>query len=83
MAITKKPLINNQSNTLLSNIINKGGSSPTSQGIDQNNNVKITIRLSRKMITIIDSYLEKNISKKTRTCWLREAIEEKIKKEIT
>jgi hypothetical protein len=34
-------------------------------------------------LDIIDNYLENSISKKTRTCWVREAVEEKIKKDIT
>lgn len=83
MAIAKKPSSNNQNINLTDAIISKGGSSPSEQLYDENNNIKLTIRLSSKMLNIIDNYLENSISKKTRTCWVREAVEEKIKRDIT
>ena len=82
MAIAKKPSSNNKNIDLTDAIISKGGSSPSEQLYNENNN-KLTIRLSSKMLNIIDNYLENSISKKTRTCWVREAVEEKIKRDIT
>lgn len=82
MAIAKKPSANQRNIDLTDAIINKGGSSPSEQLHEENNNIKVTIRLTSKMINIIDDYLEKSISKKTRTCWVREAVEEKIKRDI-
>lgn len=35
------------------------------------------------MLNIIDEYLERSISNKTRTSWVREAVEEKISRDIT
>ena len=82
MSITKKPLRKVLNEDYTEAIINKGGSSPVNLEVDRNDNIKITIRLPCKMLNIIDLYLEKSISKKTRTCWLKEAAEEKIEKEI-
>lgn len=79
MTIAKKPSIIK----LTESIINKGGSSPLSDLPKKNKNFKVTLRLSSKMIDMIDNYLKKSISNKTRTCWIREAVEEKIRKEIT
>lgn len=83
MAIAKKPSSHNKNIDLTDAIISKGGSSPSEQLYEENNNIKLTIRLSSKMLNIIDNYLENSISKKTRTCWVREAVEEKIKRDIT
>ena len=86
MAITKKPINKKINSSFTDAIINKGGSSPNDIKdiiIDTNESIKITIRLPNKMLNIIDNYLENSISKKTRTSWLRDAAEEKIKKEIT
>ena len=58
MAIAKKPSSNNQNINLTDAIISKGGSSPSEQLYDENNNIKLTIRLSSKMLNIIDNYLE-------------------------
>jgi len=82
MAIAKKPSSNNKNIDLTDAIISKGGSSPSEELYNENNNIKLTIRLSSKMLNIIDNYLENSISKKTRTCWVREAVEEKIKRDI-
>jgi hypothetical protein len=82
MVIAKKPLVNKDSVNLTNTIINKGGGSPKEQIYEENKNIKITIRLPSKMLNIIDTYLADSISNKTRTCWLREAIEEKVEKEI-
>jgi hypothetical protein len=82
MVIAKKPLVNKDSVNLTNTIINKGGTSPKEQIYEENKNIKITIRLPSKMLNIIDTYLADSISNKTRTCWLREAIEEKVEKEI-
>lgn len=76
MVIAKKPLNNSKNIALTDLIISKGGTSPSDTLCDENT----TVRLSSKMLNIIDQYLKTSISKKTRTCWLREAIEEKIKK---
>jgi len=86
MAISKKPISKKISNSFTDSIINKGGSSPNDVSniiIDTNESIKITIRLPSKMLNIIDDYLKNSISKKTRTSWLREAAEDKIKKDIT
>jgi hypothetical protein len=83
MAITKKPTKDTNYNKLADSIINKGGSSPINLGDDKKNQIKLTLRLPRKMLDIIDCYLEESISEKTRTQWLREAAEEKIAREIT
>jgi len=86
MAITKKPINKKINSSFTDAIISKGGSSPNDIKdiiIDTNESIKITIRLPNKMLNIIDNYLENSISKKTRTSWLRDAAEEKIKKEIT
>ena len=86
MAITKKPINKKINSSFTDAIISKGGSSPNDIKdiiIDTNESIKITIRLPNKMLNIIDNYLENSISKKTRTSWLREAAEEKIKKDIT
>ena len=83
MAIAKKPSTNKMNIGLINTIINKGGSSPSEQLYEENKNLKVTIRLPSKMLNMIDNYLEGSISKKTRTCWVREAVEEKIKKDIT
>ena len=81
MTITKRPSRKIKDEILTDAIISKGGSSPLEiQTI--NHNIKITIRLPNKMLKIIDNYLENSISKKTRTSWIKEAVEEKIKKEI-
>lgn len=91
MAIIKKP--SKKNNELIDAIISKGGGSPITsernenasiniKEEDANDHVKITLRLPHKMLNIIDRYLEKSISKKTRTVWLREAAEEKIDREI-
>lgn len=82
MVIAKKPLSNSKNIALTDLIISKGGTAPSDTLCNENTNIKITIRLSAKMLNIIDQYLETSISKKTRTCWLREAIEEKINKDI-
>lgn len=82
MVIAKKPSIHKKNIDLTDAIISKGGSSPSEQLYEENNNIKVTIRLSSKMLNMIDNYLEKGISKKTRTCWVREAVEEKIKRDI-
>lgn len=82
MAIVKKPFSDKGKFDLTDEIISKGGSSPSDQLYEENNNVKVTIRLTSKMLYIIDNYLKNSISKKTRTCWVREAVEEKIKRDI-
>jgi hypothetical protein len=83
MAITKKPFRKKVDDKITSAIINRGGGSPYSEACDSNNeNKKVTIRLSEKMLNIIDEYLTNCISNKTRTSWVREAVEEKIKREI-
>lgn len=82
MAIVKKPTTNKMNIDLTDAIINKGGSSPSEQAEEENKNLKVTIRLPSKMLNMIDNYLEKSISKKTRTCWVKEAVEEKIKRDI-
>jgi len=82
MAIAKKPIANKMNIDLTDAIISKGGSSPSEQMYEENKNLKITIRLPSKMLDMVDNYLEKSISKKTRTCWVKEAVEEKIKKDI-
>lgn len=83
MVIAKKPFSKKMNIDLTDAIISKGGSSSSEQLHHENKNVKVTIRLSSKMINIIDNYLEKSISKKTRTCWVREAVEEKIERDIS
>lgn len=77
MAITRKPL-----STIEKKIIEKGGSSPTASNQETNNLTKITLRLPFNMLRIIDNYLLKHISKKNRTQWIKEAIAEKIEKDI-
>ena len=77
MAITRKPL-----STIEKKIIEKGGSSPTASNQENNNLTKITLRLPFNMLRIIDNYLLKHISKKNRTQWIKEAIAEKIEKDI-
>lgn len=83
MVIAKKPFSKKMNIDLTDAIISKGGSSSSGQLHHENKNVKVTIRLSSKMINIIDNYLEKSISNKTRTCWVREAVEEKIERDIS
>ncbi|MFU7503151.1 MAG: hypothetical protein ACE1S7_07170 [Candidatus Tisiphia sp.] len=83
MVIAKKPFSKRINIDLTDAIISKGGSSSSEQLHHENKNIKVTIRLSSKMINIIDNYLEKSISKKTRTCWVREAVEEKIERDIS
>lgn len=83
MVIAKKPFSKMINIDLTDAIISKGGSSSSEQLHHENKNIKVTIRLSSKMINIIDNYLEKSISKKTRTCWVREAVEEKIGRDIS
>lgn len=86
MAITKKPINKKVSDSFTNTIINKGGSSSNDindTSVDTNESVKVTIRLPSKMLNMIDNYLKNSISKKTRTSWLREAAEDKIKKDIT
>ena len=78
MAIAKKPSNNKSNIDLTDAIISKVGSSPSEQLYEENNHIKITLRLPSRMLNIIDKHLEKSISKKTRTCWIREALEEKI-----
>lgn len=80
MAIVKKPSTNHINNKLADAIISKGGESPSEY--EDNSNIKVTIRLTTKMLNLIDNYLKKSINKKTRTCWVREAVEEKIKRDI-
>lgn len=82
MTIAKKPVTTKVDIGLTDKIISKGGSSPYEQCYEENKHLKITLRLPEKMLNIIDNYLEKSISKKTRTLWIREAVEEKMKKEI-
>ena len=81
MALIKKPLHNKSNEGLIDSIINKGGSSP-SFDTNKNRSIKITIRLPHDMLSMIDVYLKRSISKKTRTCWIREAVAEKIEKDI-
>lgn len=84
MPIVKKPSRSQQNQKLTEEIINRGGSGPSNHyKEDKNENVKITIRLSEKVLNIIDAHLVESISKKTRTSWVREAVEEKISREIT
>jgi hypothetical protein len=84
MAIAKKPSRKQKSEELTEIIINKGGSSPNNNSSNsKNENIKVTIRLSEKVLNIIDEYLERSISNKTRTSWVREAVEEKISRDIT
>ena len=63
MAIAKKPSTNQKNIDLTDAIINKGGSSPSEQVYEQvyeeNSNIKVTIRLTSKMLNIIDNYLSK------------------------
>ena len=82
MAISRKPYYDQKKVNLTDAIISKGGSSPSEQLSKENDNIKLTLRLPSRMLCIIDDYLEKCISNKTRTYWIREAIEEKMKKEI-
>ena len=63
MAIAKKPSTNQKNIDLTDAIINKGGSSPSEQVYEENSNIKVTIRLTSKMLNIIDNYLENSISK--------------------
>lgn len=77
MSITRKPL-----STIEKKIIEKGGSSPTTSNTENSNLIKITLRLPFNMLRIIDNYLLNNISKKNRTQWIKEAIAEKIAKDI-
>ena len=77
MAITRKPL-----SIIEKKIIEKGGSSPTTSSAEGNRLTKITLRIPSNMLHIIDTYLSSNISKKNRTQWIKEAIAEKIEKDI-
>lgn len=81
MVVSRKPLHNNQYDNLTDTIINKGGSSPFRIS-EENHNIKITIRLSSKMLNMLDKYLKNSIKQKTRTSWIREAVEEKFEKDI-
>ena len=84
MAIAKKQSRKQPNEELTQVIINRGGSSPNIESSDnKNENIKVTIRLSEKVLNIIDEYLAKSISNKSRTSWVREAVEEKIKRDIT
>ena len=77
MAITRKPL-----SIIEKKIIEKGGSGPTTSSAEGNSLTKITLRIPSNMLHIIDTYLSSNISKKNRTQWIKEAIAEKIEKDI-
>jgi hypothetical protein len=83
MAIAKKPSNNKRDIDLTDAIISKGGSSSSEQLFEENHHIKVTIRLPSKMLNMIDNYLAKSIGKKTRTCWVREAVEEKIKNDLS
>ena len=91
MAVTKKPFRAKVDKRTIDQIINRGGTSSCDQDNgfknDQDNNLKnenvrVTIRLTTKMLDIIDQYLINCMSKKTRTAWVREAVEEKIIRDI-
>ena len=85
MVISKKPLYKKSK---IDSIIDKGGSSPDKNEYLQSSNndlqetAKVTIRLSIDMLKIIDSYLEKSMSKKSRSSWIREVLEREIKSKI-
>lgn len=83
MAISKKPISNVQEDQI-ERLINKGGGSVNrSQYIHHENQIKITLRIPKQMLDVIDNYLDNDISKKTRTQWIKEAIEKRIKEDIT
>jgi actin-like ATPase involved in cell morphogenesis len=82
MAITKKPP--RYQKEITDTIISRGGTSPYSNfNDDTKENIKITIRLSKKALSLIDKYLSTSLNNKTRNAWINEAIEDKIKKDIT
>jgi hypothetical protein len=85
MVIAKKPVLKNkfQKTLLIESIISKGGSVSS---IDKPNqeigNIKITLRLPKKMLIKIDEYLLNCSFPRTRNHWVKEAIEKKMKHEI-
>jgi hypothetical protein len=90
MAISRKPnTIDKEKDLLIDRIIEKGGASPTqNKEINEEDNkspksIKLTIRLPQKMINIIDAYLKDSLEQTARTHWIKEAITEKINKDIT
>ena len=91
MAVTQKPNKSNKfikQEKLVDDIISKGGSSPTydidlNQHKKNDKNMKMTIRIPIAMVRIIDSYLKNSINTKARNYWIKEAIEEKINRDIT
>jgi hypothetical protein len=84
MVISRKPKPNNIDNKLVDQILSKGGSTTkaTSTTEGDNENLKITIRLPKKMLEIIDNYLSGSIYTKPRNIWIKEAIEKKVQTEI-
>lgn len=84
MAISKKPTNNKD---LINKIIEKGGSGvaeniKSSQRIEKNKNTKITIRLPRKMLSLIDKYLNSSLEQTARSHWIKNAIIDKVNKDI-
>lgn len=91
MSISKKPVAGtfkkqitfSNDAVLIDSIINKGGSSPRAKSNIDNKNVKLTLRLNSRTLEMLDNILKGEIAKKTRTSWIKEAIEEKILKDIS
>lgn len=84
MVISKKPKHHSVDNRLVDQILFKGGSAIKSNTIseNENENIKITIRLPKRMLKTIDNYLNNSIYTKPRNIWIKEAIEKKVHTDI-
>ena len=85
MVIAKKPILIDKSSKslLIDSIIDQGGSvSSEVKSKQEIGNIKITLRLPKKILRKIDEYLLNCSFPRTRNHWIKEAIETKMKQEI-
>ena len=84
MVISRKPISNKN---LIEHIIEKGGSSPSenekyNEETEQKKSIKITIRIPKRMLRLIDNYLKNSLEQATRTHWIKDAITDKVSRDI-
>ena len=84
MVISRKPKYSNIDDKLVDQILSKGGSTiqPKNGLKNDNESVKITIRIPKKMLQVIDNFLNTSICSKPRNVWIKAAIEKKINTDI-
>ncbi len=83
MAITRKPKSSGMPVLVdVDALINKGGSSPTSETAENCGTVALVLRLPSEVLTRVDAAVKARPVRTPRHTWLLEAVHEKLQREI-